>query len=744
MKQFIENLMPSPLVEAFGHMIIQSLWQGAAVSLLMGLMLLFTRKFSAKSRYFIAVAFFISMPVISVFTFVKYYQAEKHISAVVPVMTEQAAPARGIIESAKKSQTVKAIEHKVNRDFSLKTFNTYFSQNIPLIVTCWLLGMLFFMLKFLGGLAYTQRLKHYRTQPVSQQWQDKFKKLCENLKVTTSVKILQSAMVKVPAAIGFFRPVILFPVSAFTGLPAKELEMIIMHELAHIIRRDYLVNIMQSLVEIIFFFHPAVWWMSKTIRAERENCCDDIAIEKSGDSIAFAKALANFQEQFLLNEKLAMAINGNNNNLFKRIKRLLNQPNMKTNFNGGFTASCVIFAGVLIMMFNTGMSEYISRAKDPENFNTRKNIPLWSVEDTSGVITPRHNEKASPEDMLMDLESNNNKTAGPNAGAGENDIKEDSAYIRSGEEEQMLEEEIIRGVKTGLDEIDVDIIVDEAAKGAEAGINQVDLNLIVNEALQGVDAGLEAVDALAISAEILDGIRAALVETDLNLIASEILSGVRFALEEINFNTIVENQVVNQVNDEINRGNDEHIILLKQGPGVWNKWRSEHPDEVPDLRSVVLPEANLTSADLRFALLDNANLSEATLDWANLESASMRYTILKEASLNGAKLAGADLTGADLKEVNLSRQNLRGVFFNYANLKEADLSLSDLRDCDFSNANLREADLTKADLRGANLKFADLSEAKLAGVKFEGAVADRYTLFPQGFDPIKEKVILQN
>ncbi|MFO7656793.1 MAG: M56 family metallopeptidase [Bacteroidales bacterium] len=744
MNQFIENILPLSLVEPLGHMIIHSLWQGAVVSLIMGLMLLFTRKFSAKSRYFIAVALFVTMPVISAFTFVKYYTAGKKAltESAVYIESKHVQQVNKNITTG-KTQTSLAVGLPVEKEFTLKTFRSYFSQNIPAIVTVWLLGMLFFMLKFLGALAYTQRLKHYRTQLVSKQWQETFEKLCHRLKVSNTVKILQSTMIKVPLVIGFFRPVILIPVTAFTGLSAKELEMIIMHELAHIIRRDYIVNILLSLVEIIFFFHPAAWWMSKTIRTERENCCDDIAIEESGDSISFAKALVNFQEQFLMKEKLAMTISGNENSLFKRIKRLLNQPNMKTNFNEGFTASCIIFAGALIMMFSTGMSENISREKTAGTLLQKKNRTVRSVEDTAGVASQGKNAKVMPEDMLMDLENKSKETTEPQGDKDKNDLTRDSYQAKSSGDEQMLEEEIIRGVETGLDEMDIDAIVDEAVKGAEAGVNHIDLNLIVNEALQGIDAGLEAIDAKAISTEILYGIRTAIEETDLNLITGEILSGVRLALKEINFNNIIENQIASGVNAEISRGNDEHLNLIKQGPGVWNKWRSEHPDKMPDLRGAMLSDANLTSVDFRYALLDNANLGEAYLDWANLENASLRYAILKEASLNGAKFQGADLTGADLKEVNLSGQNLRRVFFNYANLKEADLSLADLRDCDLSNSNLREADLTKADLRGANLKFADLSEAKLTGANLEGAIADRYTLFPEGFDPIKEKVDFQ-
>ena len=771
MMNFINSFLPSSVVEAFGWMILHSLWQGAIISVALGLMMILTRKFSAKSRYFIAFVAILFMPATAIYTFFRHYAPENKVEAVqAPVANTETAASPAMIQPAEDQISVvtqPAAEKSIS--VRLKSYEKYFYRNIPLIVTLWLLGMLVFALKFLGGLAYTQRLKHYRAESVSSEWQQTFSRLSEMLKLSKAVRILQSTLVKVPMVIGYFKPVVLIPVSAFTGLSPKQLEIIILHELAHIVRRDYIINMLQSVVEIIFFYHPAVWWMSKIVRAEREHCCDDIAIEKSGDSVNYARALANIQEQILVSENLAMAIGGSSNNLIKRIKRLLNQPNMKTNFTEGFTASCIIFAGIFVMMLNTGSARFTSG----ENIQTKteqfRSEALTGVDDTVKI-------KGSKEDQLFELEQRENsvKDAKQREKAEQTRKEAEKSRIQSEEQrekaEQMrkeaekaqieaelkrieaekaqrkaeimrheaekareeaererletdrredadalLEEEILKGVEAGLEDMDVDVVVDEAMAGAEAGVNAMDLNRIVHEAVEGINYGVEEADAEIIVTEILHGIEAAIYEMDLDVIAGELMVGLRSALREIDINKIVDHHEGYRTGQETFRGEWEHLDIIKGSVGGWNQWRDENPKIVPDLRGAFLSEANLNSVDFHDALLDNINLKEAVLDWANLEGASLRNADLKEATFNGAKMMRADFSGANMKEVTLSGQLLRNTIFSGTNLKEADLSAADLRE---------------ADLRGADLSEADLAKAKLTG-----AIIDEYTLLPPGFNP---------
>ena len=112
-------------------------------------------------------------------------------------------------------------------------------------------------------------------------------RVSQRLGLRRATQILQSTLVQVPVVAGYFRPVILVPMSVISGLPASQLEAILAHELAHIRRHDYLVNLLQTLVETVFFYHPGVWWLSRQIRNERENCCDDLAVAVVGSGVDY-------------------------------------------------------------------------------------------------------------------------------------------------------------------------------------------------------------------------------------------------------------------------------------------------------------------------------------------------------------------------------------------------------------------------------------------------------------------------
>ena len=158
-----------------------------------------------------------------------------------------------------------------------------------------------------------------RTAPVAEQWQMAAVRLSRRLHIATPVKLLESTLVDVPTVIGWLKPVMLLPASALAGLAPAQLEAIFAHELAHVRRHDYLVNLLQTVVETLLFYHPAVWWLSARIRAERENCCDDLAVALCGDPVAYARALADLEELRGTGGRLVMAANG-------ALARAQNQP----------------------------------------------------------------------------------------------------------------------------------------------------------------------------------------------------------------------------------------------------------------------------------------------------------------------------------------------------------------------------------------------------------------------------------
>jgi hypothetical protein len=139
------------------------------------------------------------------------------------------------------------------------------------------------------------------------------------------VQLLQSYKTKVPGVIGFVKPVILVPFGFFTHLSADQVEAVLLHELAHIKRYDYLIHLLQRFAEILFFFNPPVTWLLLLIKAERENCCDDIALKHTGSKKKFIEALVCFQDcNFSLP---AISFSGSHSSLFSRIVRIATNKN---------------------------------------------------------------------------------------------------------------------------------------------------------------------------------------------------------------------------------------------------------------------------------------------------------------------------------------------------------------------------------------------------------------------------------
>ncbi len=167
---------------------------------------------------------------------------------------------------------------------------------LPLFVALWILGVAFLTLRLAGSWAWVQWLRRRRdTAPASHDYQRQVRHLCERMGLHRTIRLLVCPHVPGPTVLGWLRPVILIPPAALTGLSPDQLEWILAHEVAHILRHDYAINLLQSCVEVLLFYHPAVWWVSAKIRQERELCCDDLAVEISGDALDYAAALTHLE-----------------------------------------------------------------------------------------------------------------------------------------------------------------------------------------------------------------------------------------------------------------------------------------------------------------------------------------------------------------------------------------------------------------------------------------------------------------
>ena len=351
---YLPAFLSPKLVEALGWTILHSLWQGALVAVLLSVLMILLHRHSARTRYAVAMAALFFTLFMAGVTFIhSYNQVPETVTVAKQTPKVQkstlTAPANAKVANITTTSTAKP----VLRGAILVNFKYYFSKHLPLVVLVWLLGMLTMLLKFLGGLAYVQRLKHYKTYSVGLAWHTRLTTIAQRIGIHQSVRLLESAMVKTPMVIGYLKPVILLPFGTVAGLSPDQVEAILAHELAHVYRKDYLLNMLQTLVEILFFFNPATWWISDYVRIERENCCDDQAIALCGNSLTYARALTNLQAISGKAPQLAMGFAGKDGSLLGRIKRLVQQPGLRPTFSEGFLAACVLMVGLTVFSVST-------------------------------------------------------------------------------------------------------------------------------------------------------------------------------------------------------------------------------------------------------------------------------------------------------------------------------------------------------------------------------------------------------
>jgi hypothetical protein len=207
-----------------------------------------------------------------------------------------------------------------------------------------MVGVLIFTVKFVLGYSYIQYLNYRPGLLKNARLQDSLDKLIKKMPITQDIIIAESKKIASPILTGYLKPIILFPFGMVNHLTQNEVEIILAHELAHIYRNDWIINMVQSMVEVLFYFHPGVWWISAHIREERENCCDDIALNYGYDKFSYARVLIKLKEMELQEmPTLAMSFYHSKNTLMKRIKRLLGQPHNRNTMREKIVALALVF-----------------------------------------------------------------------------------------------------------------------------------------------------------------------------------------------------------------------------------------------------------------------------------------------------------------------------------------------------------------------------------------------------------------
>lgn len=379
---FINLIISKELVYALGWTVIHSLWQSIAMALLLAVVLLILKNHTAPLRYRLAYTALLAVLGLAIWNFFRLYDFEQ--APEITLLTIQAADVNAA-----------AMDQISTMPPLLQRFTSYFQMHIPLIVSIWLLGVAFFTLRLLGGLAYVQHLKSAHVFPMEEKWQRMLQNLTQQVSIKRPVQLMESALVKVPMIIGHLKPIILMPVGVVNVLSPDQVEAILAHELAHIARYDYLLNILQSVIEVLFYFNPGVWWIASRIRTEREHCCDDLAVSLCGDSLNYAKALVAIQEMNQEAPHFAMAFSTNRNQLLFRIKRILNQSQNTPDIMEKFITTCLLVA--MLLAISVGAAHPYER-NDPAQ-------RAFSLLETMDFPTLRQEKETQPAQRSYFMES---------------------------------------------------------------------------------------------------------------------------------------------------------------------------------------------------------------------------------------------------------------------------------------------------------------------------------------------------
>ena len=358
----------SPFLSALGWALANSLWQMAFLWLLFQLCFGTIRKIPPRFAYLGALVFMLAGFTWFIITFVQQYSALSSISRyLVNLPTLEDAPARTVAAGT--------------GDFTFGSLLAIGEKWLPYLSASYLIILVILFIRLINAYGYSQEVKQRGLVKVDFHWRIFVKDFANRIGIRREVAIYLSELIDVPATMGWLKPVILLPLSTFTHLSPQQVEAVILHELSHIKRNDYLVNLLISVVETILFFNPFCQLLASSVRKERENCCDDFVIQLRCDPGSYAAALLSLERMRISNQQqLAIAATGNQNQLLGRVKRILNVKTRKFNYGQKLTA-------LLLTAFVLSSFAWLSPEEKPRIENLKQPaVALQSWKETGTYI----------------------------------------------------------------------------------------------------------------------------------------------------------------------------------------------------------------------------------------------------------------------------------------------------------------------------------------------------------------------
>ncbi len=298
----------SPLAEGWVLTLFHSLWQGALIAGLVFLILWMFQVTNPRIRYGVALA---GLSVFALAMAITLFQ----------VMPSPSSTENAVSSTTQVTLTQFVAEGIVASEGGWGLLNVI-RDNMPFILKIWAVGAILLLFRIIGGHQYLQKIMRRGEDTVPETWLRSIDRIAERLNIHRSITVLHSSHVDMPMVFGHLKPVLLLPVSLLSGMSQDQLEAIFAHELAHIRRNDYLVNMGQQVLEAFFFFNPFVWILSNHLRSEREKCCDDLAMEICQNERRYVEALSTLELYRVHSPENAMMLLGKKGELLARIKRL--------------------------------------------------------------------------------------------------------------------------------------------------------------------------------------------------------------------------------------------------------------------------------------------------------------------------------------------------------------------------------------------------------------------------------------
>lgn len=485
----------STIVNALGWALLHSLWQGILIYTLLRILLYIIPSNYAVARYYLSITAMTGLTAWFVATLINQYETLYTVHMLAGSLSNEQVQALSAITPQATSGSFDDVLHLVS---------SWFNVHAATIVTVYTMGLMVLLGRLIYNIFSIKALKTSGTSPADDIWLQQLALCTHQLDIRKRVQLMFSSKVGVPMVMGALKPVILIPVAIANKLTPEEAEAILLHELAHIKRHDYLVNMIQMVIETLLFFNPFVWMVSSLIRKEREHCCDDMVVHETPNRLPYAKALAALETYRLYPHTPALAATGHKNQLLTRIKRIMEMKKNSINYT---QLTAVLLVIVLLISSAVVFTPQVkAQSKDDKKKTSskdtktkKKTTKLWIAGEDITVVDDNGNKKTykSINDMPADERQKLEERMGKHYSQvvfGKDTLLDNSSNVKK-------EIVIING----------DEIANEALASAQDALENIDIEEIVTTALdavnwdsigENIDAALSSINWDEVKAEV--------------------------------------------------------------------------------------------------------------------------------------------------------------------------------------------------------------------------------------------------